>query len=264
MRLLIAAANPKKDLNVSAEIESIEAQVRKLGEERMQFRALPDATRNGLSDIIADYEPHILHYVGHSDFKGSDGKKGEGYVYLHDERDPAKVDPVSSADLKTMMQHSRPCLVVLNSCESGATSGDAPKAGLAQCLVSRLNIPFVVAMQNPVSDEAAIAFSNRLYSSIARGDTVATAVTKGRSKISEQRNELTKIELISHRRFTHRTIPSWTRLWLHHWRQVRPQNLPRKMERQNSPQPKRKRKSGPRSQQLSSQLRRSWAELKPS
>jgi hypothetical protein len=60
---------------------------------------------------------------------------------------------------------------------------------VAAALISRGGIPAVVAMQFPISDKAAIAFSGAFYSRLAAGDPVSAAATEGRLAILELERE---------------------------------------------------------------------------
>ena len=74
-------------------------------------------------------------------------------------------------------------LVVLNSCEGARTTPTDPFAGVATTLLS-LDVPAVVAMQFPISDEAAILFAEELYTNlIGRQDPIDAAVAEGRKAI---------------------------------------------------------------------------------
>ena len=57
-----------------------------------------------------------------------------------------------------------------------------PFAGIATALI-QAGLPAVVAMQFPISDQAAIAFSETFYQSIAQGDPVDVAMAEGRKKL---------------------------------------------------------------------------------
>ncbi len=75
-------------------------------------------------------------------------------------------------------------LVVLNArhtARSGSSEGD-PYGGVAAALV-RSGMPAVVAMQRPISDGAAIAFSAAFYRQLAAGAGLETALTEGRQAI---------------------------------------------------------------------------------
>ena len=64
-------------------------------------------------------------------------------------------------------------------------SGVEPFSGVATALV-RAGVPAVLAMQFPISDQAAIAFSREFYRRLASGDALETAVTEGRLLISRR------------------------------------------------------------------------------
>ena len=75
-------------------------------------------------------------------------------------------------------------LAVLNACESARASRDDghPFAGVANALVLG-GLPAVVAMQAPISDTAAIAFSDAFYRQLTVGAPIDTAVTEGRQAV---------------------------------------------------------------------------------
>ncbi len=76
-------------------------------------------------------------------------------------------------------------LVVLNAChtaEAVGTQGPNPFAGAASSLVMS-GVPAVVAMNGPVSDLAAVAFSRTFYQRLAAGDPIEAAVAEGRLAI---------------------------------------------------------------------------------
>jgi hypothetical protein len=118
--------------------------------------------------------------MGHGAF---DSAAGEGTLLL--KGDDGKVRPVSGRLLADHLGDLDLLLVVLNACNSAELSGAHPFGGVASALV-RAGMPAVVAMQFPVSDEAAIAFSNRFYTRLAAGDPVDLAVAEGRLGISNK------------------------------------------------------------------------------
>lgn len=194
LRMLVAVANPLGELQTGAELADIRRRLDGLLDEncaRYELRTLPAATRSQFGSQIEDWKPHIIHFIGHGGFDDE-----QGLIYFHDERDPAKRDPVDSATLRDLVRNDRPWLVVLNSCLGGAAARADPFGGAAQNLL-RINVPFVVAMQSPISDEAAVRFSQRFYASLIRGDPVAAAVTRGRNAIRSLGEECLRAELIT-------------------------------------------------------------------
>lgn len=197
IRILVVAANPYKDLKTNVELGNIEKRIDKLikrGADQYEIKTLPATTREEFRDTLADWQPHIIHYIGHSSFRD-----GMGYLYFENEEGGEEgSDRVSADTLRNMLINDRPWLVVLNSCESGATSKEQPMGGVAQSLLGRLNIPFVIGMQQPVSDDAAICFSRAFYGALTEDEhTIADAVTIGRNAISTQGDERTQVELIT-------------------------------------------------------------------
>ena len=196
IRLLVVSANPKEDLNTALEMGNIAKRIDQLisaGKDDFEIETIPNATRQNFRDKVGEFHPHIIHYIGHSSF---DDREGEGYLYF-ETGEKGVSDHVTADELRNMLINDRPWLVVLNSCESGITSIERPMAGVAQNLLCRLNIPFVVAMQQPISDDAAISFSQKLYAELTAGETVANAVTAGRSAIFTDADIRTKLEIIT-------------------------------------------------------------------
>jgi hypothetical protein len=194
IRMLVAVANPTGELETGVELADIRLRLEGLLDAtctRYQLRTLPAATRSQFASQIEEWKPHIVHFIGHGGFGDE-----RGLIYFHHERDATRRDPVDSATLRDLVRNDRPWLVVLNSCLSGAAARADPFGGAAQNLI-RINVPFVVAMQSPVSDEAAVRFSQRFYASLMRRDPVATAVTRGRNAIRSLAEESFRAELIT-------------------------------------------------------------------
>uniref|UniRef100_A0AAU2K2M7 CHAT domain-containing protein n=1 Tax=Streptomyces sp. NBC_00049 TaxID=2903617 RepID=A0AAU2K2M7_9ACTN len=128
--------------------------------------------------ISAPGEIHVLHYIGHGGF---DEHRGHGVLILENERGGAH--EVTGEELGSMLsdQHSLR-LVVLNSCQGARTSATDPFTGVATSLVEH-GLPAVVGMQFEISDDAAIAFAESLYTDIARGRRVDTALAHTRKAI---------------------------------------------------------------------------------
>lgn len=123
---------------------------------------------------------HVLHFIGHGA-----GTADEGHLAL--EGPCGERDPTSGNDLATVLRdHSSLGLVVLNACEGARVQGSDTFSGVAQSLI-RAGIPAVIAMQLPVSDRAAIAFSRHFYRNLAVGCALEEAVCEARKSLFSER-----------------------------------------------------------------------------
>jgi hypothetical protein len=136
-----------------------------------------------LRSRLLDESFHVIHFMGHGGFH----ENGSDEFVLYFEGKDQRAEPVRSMQLAEYLQAVPGLrLVVLNSCWSGAfprRRGQDPFTGVAAALVTR-GIPAVVAMQFPISDAAAIKFSQAFYERLAAGDPVSAAVTEGRLAIA--------------------------------------------------------------------------------
>jgi hypothetical protein len=123
---------------------------------------------------------HVLHYMGHGSF---DPESGEGSLSWGALDDKAEL---SGAHLATTLKDAGALrLVVLNACDTARTtvgSGGSPFAGVATALL-QAGIPAVAAMQSPIGDAHAIAFSSAFYGRLALGRPLEEAITEGRHAI---------------------------------------------------------------------------------
>jgi molybdopterin converting factor small subunit len=167
---------------------------------------------------------HVFHYIGHG---GVHDDSEEGVLYFHgpDERP----QPVTGRALATTLKPFRDNLdlVFLNGChtarDGGATRHD-PFTGVATALILG-GVPAVLAMQFPITDEAAIEFSDELYRRLAAGEALEAAVTEGRQKVHAEHPESmewgtpvlfmrTPIDVSTGRGFTLARVSKAGALWL--------------------------------------------------
>jgi hypothetical protein len=131
---------------------------------------------------------HVIHYMGHGEFSGDLG----GSLLL--EKGDGGPDPVTGGEIGAYLQDALPTLrlVFLNACKTATTNGRGsgdPFAGVATSLI-RAGVPAVVAMQFPISDQAAISFAETFYQRVADSYPVDAAVAEARKVLySEQRSE---------------------------------------------------------------------------
>ncbi len=186
LRILVMVSNPVDlpPVDVQAEWNTLQAATVKLrAAGRIEVELLEDASLRTLQRKLREKDYHVFHYIGHSVFEA-----GQGVLALEDPFGENNAYYVRGEDLARELSEENPIrLVVLNSCQSALEQSGDPFAGIASSIVAR-GIPAVIAMQNPISEGAARAFSEELYRSIADGLPVDAAVSEARRAISHATN----------------------------------------------------------------------------
>jgi len=210
IRVLIFSSRPEGEGEVEAidEVNAIISELcddlhQELGDEfRSAFsvKQIDQSNREKLRSTLSEFKPHIVHYIGHSDF----GDDGTGVLIFHDSEDSDAKDPVSTADFVDIFSENRPILILLNSCLS-AISGNQPYTGIAKSLIAS-GIPYVVAMQNYITNKSAIKFSTAFYRSLEGNSPVWAAVSAGRGDIKAQKKPY-RFEYITPVLYTHPSPP---------------------------------------------------------
>lgn len=164
--VLFALANPHgtDPLLLNTELWAIEEALRH-GEQgtRLRVRKLLAATVEDLRLALRE-KPAIVHLAGH----GTSG----GFVLEDAQRRPFVIAQEKLAQLFSNYQGSLRC-VILNACYT-LTSG----------LHIALNVPYVIAVEGPIHDQAARAFSAGFYSVIGTDLDIERAFQEGRSAVS--------------------------------------------------------------------------------
>ncbi len=179
LRILVAMASPTdaQALDLPAERRRIEAAWARTSGVTVDF--IEHAGIENVYQKLRDGAYEVLHFMGHGDFDAD-----KGVLLFEDETGWSA--PVAGEVLGETLRGIRSLrLVVLNACQSAAfsrRSGQDPYTGVANALVMR-GVPSVLAMQFPISDEAAICFSGAFYSALAAGDPVDRAASEGRLAI---------------------------------------------------------------------------------
>jgi hypothetical protein len=132
--------------------------------------------------VLSAGDYHVIHYMGHGDIDPSTGK---GVLLMEDKT--GGPHRVSGEDLAVYLKDELGALrlVFLNACktaQTGAAGGFDPFSGVATALIQS-GVPAVLAMQFPVTDAAAITFSEIFYQSVAQGMPIDTAVAEGRKAL---------------------------------------------------------------------------------
>lgn len=147
----------------------------------IEVEVLDDPDSSTLRRTLSRAPFHVLHYMGHGGF---DPRSGDGAL-LFPGSHGTRVE-ISGRHLATKLKDLDSLrLVVLNACDTARSSADAghsPFAGVAAALVLG-GIPAVVAMQSPIADPHAIAFSVAFYEQLANGRPLEESVAEGRQAI---------------------------------------------------------------------------------
>ena len=143
---------------------------------RVELRWLDDVTWTGVHDKLLEEEWHVLHFIGHG---GYDTETDEGVLAFVGRN--GRADYVPASRLADLLDEAEPTprLVVLNSCQSGASGTIDLFSGTAAAL-AHSGIHAVAAMQYSISDDAAIAFARGFYKALAHGRGIDEAVRSGR------------------------------------------------------------------------------------
>lgn len=143
---------------------------------RVELRWLDDVSWTGVHDKLLEEEWHVLHFIGHG---GYDTETDEGVLAFVGRN--GRADYVPASRLADLLDEAEPTprLVVLNSCQSGASGTIDLFSGTAAAL-AHSGIHAVAAMQYSISDDAAIAFARGFYKALAHGRGIDEAVRSGR------------------------------------------------------------------------------------
>ncbi len=188
LRVLVMIANPSDfpSLDVETEWSRLQTSLAELARAGLVvLERLAQPTLVGLLRQLRLVDYHVFHFIGHG---GYERETQDGVLILEDET--GRGQKVSGAHLGTLLHDERTLsLAVLNACEGGRTSVSDPFAGAAQSLVQQ-GIPAVVAMQFPVSDQAAITLSHEFYLALADGFPVDAALTESRKAVFAGGNDI--------------------------------------------------------------------------
>lgn len=141
----------------------------------VELELLAEASVFALHQQLRRNKYHVFHFIGHG---GYDNESGDGFLIMVGERNIGQ--RINGEGLANYLRdHHSLRLVVLNACDGARASLTDPFGGTAQSLV-RKGIPAVIAMQFPITDNAAIDFANGFYKAIADYSPVDAAMADAR------------------------------------------------------------------------------------
>lgn len=190
LRILGMAAAPVDlpRLDKAGEVRRIEASVAELQEKgQVELGWVTGGSYEALKSALRHGPWHIFHFIGHGGF--DDASPRRGGVLALEGADDRRTNKISAGTLGRLLRgHPSLRLVVLNSCQ-GARTSDADAFSSVAAMLIRRGIPAAVAMQYQISDQAALAFAQGFYSSLAAGAPVDRAVADARVDVSARRED---------------------------------------------------------------------------
>ncbi|HEY66502.1 MAG TPA: CHAT domain-containing protein [Caldilineae bacterium] len=190
LRVLFIAPG-RTGLNWRRELEITQDALQRLGSQ-VELRTLVEkATFTDLSDLLGDWQPHILHFATHGKFDGTHGYLM--FTAAPDEHPSGdSLTWIRSDQLRTLLDARGESvrLIVLSACQGAQTSPESLSrgemlAGLGPALI-QAGVPAVIGMQFEIRDEAAIIFTRALYRGLLeprRMGQVDAAVAEARAEL---------------------------------------------------------------------------------
>ncbi len=175
LRVLVMTAQPRDQarLNVAGEEDRLRRAMAPLvASGTVELQPVPGSTWRHLLDATAVGGQHVFHFIGH-------GRAG----HLALAGDDGATDLRSARDMGLLLGDLPDLrLAFLNACEGALDDPGDPFGSVAATLVER-GVPAAVAMQNPISDAAAVELARAFYEALARGQPVDVALTAGRKAV---------------------------------------------------------------------------------
>lgn len=198
LRILVVLSQPAELSNVRA--DSLITSLKKSLQVEVHLQERP--TRSSLEAEINNFNPHILHFIGHGDagklaliqdeailaearaeyeLQKSQGKAVEKV---------AEADWVDSKTLRGFFINKPPKVVFLHACKGESTvfleRSIQSFNSTARDLAYNTSIPAVIAMQYEISNDAAETFATSFYQQIREGRSIDEAVTIARNILGKK------------------------------------------------------------------------------
>jgi len=185
--VMISSPQDYPALDVEREQANVEAALGELaGAGLLTMTRVEEATLPALAEVLLRGQYHVFHYIGHAGF---DERSQDGVLVLEDGAGRSRL--ASGERLAVLLgNHPAMRLALLNACEGARTSSDDPFAGTATTLVRTGGVPAVIAMQFPITDEAAVTFARGFYTALSVGRPVDAAVTQARLAVFAQGSDV--------------------------------------------------------------------------
>ncbi len=170
--ILFLAANPSNtnQLDLKQEVEQVEKELQRLqSREQFVFKQQWATTLEALRHALLDHKPNIIHFSGH----------GAGQAGIMLENEAGKSQLVDGETLANFLEPFKIDCVILNACFTALQ---------ASAIVQ--HVDFVIGMNQPIQDMAAIQFAIGFYDALAADESVANAFDLGRANITNKKERL--------------------------------------------------------------------------
>jgi hypothetical protein len=181
LKMLVVLSHPSdtQELQLEKEFHRIERAIGQQGD--ISIRILNQPSLLEIRRVLLTETIHILHYMGHGT---ASEDTGMGFlIFAGDDGRSQRVEGPRFAEVAKIARSLR--LVVLNACRTAqhaSANGQDPYMGVASSLLMA-GIPTVIAMRHPITDDAALAFSDHFYTSLAAGMPIDAAAAEARAAI---------------------------------------------------------------------------------
>jgi class 3 adenylate cyclase len=135
---------------------------------------LPHATVKAFQEALLEQRYDIIHFDGHGLEDGS----------LCFETDVGELHPLTPDKLQILLENKLPKILFLSACWS--------KEALSH--LKEINIPCIISMKKPISEEAAAKFTYFFYKSLALAHTIKEAFNEAKKSISVSFGRISKEE----------------------------------------------------------------------
>lgn len=172
IKLLIAIANPEDQddqIDEYGEVKLIEEAIGKIEELGfINIEILHNSSAGSLSRKLANYQPHILHFIGHGD-----NKIGGPFLLLESKTGNNSNTYSVGSLLTSLTQCGSIQLVVLNACLTSEFAYE----------LARLGNVATIGMKSRIRDKAAQCFTHGFYTHLAKGEPIDVCTTYARDAI---------------------------------------------------------------------------------
>ncbi|HEX8845509.1 MAG TPA: CHAT domain-containing protein [Pyrinomonadaceae bacterium] len=155
--------------------ESLEIPIRR-GRVELTIMGGP-VTLNRLADALHSGEFHVLHFTGHGTFNRETQRGG-----LFFENEEGKASIVEADRLHVLFTNRGLRMVSIIAGESASTAGEGDHQGLVTS-IAEAGVPVVLGFQGTVTNNSALKFVRALYSTLADGLSIGSAMTEARQAI---------------------------------------------------------------------------------